>query len=101
MYKVHLFVCETGYFFRLSPYINLSLKSITRLEACLVELEETSDQPHTCDLANQLLTKLKSLDDFKKFHFDIINQIDDEDTLELLLISTMTISAPLLFIYRP
>ena len=83
-----MFVCETGYLFHLSPSINLLFRfivmstianlqkkigvvraSITPLGARLGELEETSDQPH---LANQLLTKLKSLDNFKKLHFDTL-----------------------------
>lgn len=54
--------------------------SITRLGNRLKELEGDPDQPDTADHAQQLTTKLESLDsDFKVHHLQLIDLIDSED----------------------
>ena len=58
---------------------------ITRLITRVSELESLADQPRTADHAQELLTKLQTIDsDFKKLHFELIDQIAEEDneTLE-------------------
>ena len=58
---------------------------VTRLITCVSELESLADQPRTADHAQELLTKLQTIDsDFKKLHFELIDQIEEEDneTLE-------------------
>ena len=57
--------------------------SITRLVNRLKELEATSDQPATPGHAQQLLSKLNDLDSsFKELHMQIIDKLEDGDTLE-------------------
>jgi len=58
--------------------------SVTRLGTRVTELEDIADQPGTTGHARQILTKLKSCDDeFKKWHFQIIDSIDEEDGVSL------------------
>ncbi len=57
--------------------------SITCLGPHLRELQDTSGQPRTFDHARQLLTKLQSLDEeFRRLHFELIDLINEDDTLE-------------------
>ncbi|KAL5469510.1 hypothetical protein EMCRGX_G030772 [Ephydatia muelleri] len=57
--------------------------SITRLVNRLNELEATADQPATPGHAQQLLSKLNDLDSsFKELHMQIIDKLEDGDTLE-------------------
>ena len=57
--------------------------SITRLVNRLKELEATADQPATPGHAQQLLSKLNDLDSsFKELHMQIIDKLEDGDTLE-------------------
>ena len=58
--------------------------SITRLGNRLKELEEAPDLPNTADHAQQLTTKLESLDsDFRVHHLQLINLIDSEEVSTL------------------
>ena len=57
--------------------------SITRLGNRLKELEEAPDLPNTADHAQQLTSKLETLDsDFRVHHLQLVDLIDDAPTLE-------------------
>lgn len=57
--------------------------SITRLVNRLKELEATADQPATPGHAQQLLSKLNDLDsNFKELHMQIIDKVEEDETLE-------------------
>ena len=56
-------------------------RSITQLGNHVSNLKETADQSRTLDCARQLLTKLQTLDsDFRTFHLELINLIDEANT---------------------
>ena len=56
--------------------------SITRLATKLRDLKEMTDQPMTPDLVQAMTQKLNTLDaEFRKYHFELIDLIDDEETL--------------------
>ena len=58
--------------------------SIARLSGRVTELEATPDQPRTSDRAQQLLTKLQTLEsDYRTLNLQIVDLIAEEDTESL------------------
>jgi hypothetical protein len=58
--------------------------SLTRLGTKLGELEGSTDQPDTLDLAKRLVNKLECLDaEYKTHHYSIVDLIDEEGDLAI------------------
>lgn len=56
--------------------------SMTRLATKLRDLKGMTDQPSTPDLVQAMTQKLNTLDaEFRKYHFELIDLIDDEEAL--------------------
>ena len=57
--------------------------SVTRIDTRIQELEDNGAQPDTFARAQQLITKLETLDrDFKKLHMQVVDHLDQEEELE-------------------